>query len=237
MWSGSASRGLRRLTTIFHVVLVLHFPMLRELSRGPSLCVLASDNRDHGDRSNPTGPPQNTRRTHRRTGSLIGQQQEKQQEQQNAHSRGSSPASVSNPFLSGATGTSRGGSASGSRPSSRTPRRSRANAVDNLQAPPLDNYPVLNAPLGYDDRGSPIPVPIDARHQPIIAADMQGVARLPMSLVLGDKLLKKTNQDHFPERTTEVSTEQELADAELVVVYFSAHWCPPCRQYFVYEDF
>eukprot|EP00392_Amoebophrya_sp_AT5.2_P009423 g9451.t1 len=106
----------------------------------------------------------------------------------------------------------------------------RANSGDDLRAPAFDSYPSLNAPLGYDSRGAPVPVPIDpATHQPIVAGDMQGVSRLPMSLVLGDKLLQKTNQDHFPHSTQEVSTEKELADAELVVVYFSAHWCPPCR--------
>ncbi len=41
--------------------------------------------------------------------------------------------------------------------------------------------------------------------------------------LLGDKLLDSSSQ--------QVSTGEELAGAEVVGIYFSAHWCPPCRKF------
>jgi nucleoredoxin len=38
--------------------------------------------------------------------------------------------------------------------------------------------------------------------------------------LLGDKLL---------DGKEEVSTADRLAEADVVMIYFSAHWCPPCR--------
>jgi thiol-disulfide isomerase/thioredoxin len=42
--------------------------------------------------------------------------------------------------------------------------------------------------------------------------------------IFGPTLLKSVGQPGLP-------TLEALGDAEVVAVYFSAHWCPPCRQF------
>jgi thiol-disulfide isomerase/thioredoxin len=48
----------------------------------------------------------------------------------------------------------------------------------------------------------------------------------PLHLQLGATLL-----EHNDGVVSPCSTRDRLADAEVVAVYFSAHWCPPCRQF------
>lgn len=44
--------------------------------------------------------------------------------------------------------------------------------------------------------------------------------------LLGPHLLKNNNA-----MLSEVSTVAALSNARLIAFYFSAHWCPPCRQF------
>ena len=44
-----------------------------------------------------------------------------------------------------------------------------------------------------------------------------------MDSLAGQKLVKADGSSH--------EADAVLADKELVMYYFSAHWCPPCRQF------
>jgi len=45
-----------------------------------------------------------------------------------------------------------------------------------------------------------------------------------MDLLAGAKLKKNSGE-------ADVDADQALADKQIVCFYFSAHWCPPCRQF------
>jgi nucleoredoxin len=62
--------------------------------------------------------------------------------------------------------------------------------------------------------GAPAPAPVHNDH-----GHAHGVAGL--ANLLGEVLVKKDG--------TEVATSEALAGAEYIMVYCSAHWCPPCR--------
>eukprot|EP00794_Sanderia_malayensis_P002474 gene2474-2848_t len=49
------------------------------------------------------------------------------------------------------------------------------------------------------------------------------MASLPAGAFKGHKLLTKKGEL--------VASETALADKKVIAVYFSAHWCPPCRQF------
>ncbi len=49
------------------------------------------------------------------------------------------------------------------------------------------------------------------------------MAGLPDGVFKGKKLLNQKGEL--------VDTESVLADKQVIAVYFSAHWCPPCRQF------
>ncbi|CAD7966194.1 unnamed protein product [Amoebophrya sp. A25] len=56
--------------------------------------------------------------------------------------------------------------------------------------------------------------------------------RMPMTAALGPKLLRKVDQEHFPSQWTSVDTDTALPpNLDCIVLYFSAHYCPPCRQF------
>ncbi len=58
--------------------------------------------------------------------------------------------------------------------------------------------------------------------------------RMPMKAVVGDTLVRKPNHDNFPTQWESVDTDALLSsDLDCVVLYFSAHYCPPCRKYFI----
>lgn len=48
---------------------------------------------------------------------------------------------------------------------------------------------------------------------------------------LGPRLLEHVDNDTGAAGVAECATAEKLADADVVGVYFSAHWCPPCRQF------
>ena len=53
---------------------------------------------------------------------------------------------------------------------------------------------------------------------------MAAAENSPLVGLLGETLLRKQGED--PE-----NTEELLKDMDCVMLYFSAHWCPPCRAY------
>jgi len=47
--------------------------------------------------------------------------------------------------------------------------------------------------------------------------------------LLGSKLLKHDAADN--KKSVEVDTVEALKDKKAIAIYFSAHWCPPCRMF------
>lgn len=56
--------------------------------------------------------------------------------------------------------------------------------------------------------------------------DLAAAAARPLDVQLGPTLL-----EHRDGAIASCSTRDRLRDADVVALYFSAHWCPPCRQF------